>query len=82
MGGEGFPRLPLGGNRMAPAIQSSELGSGVIIDKEKGYVVTNNHVIKDADQIMVRLGPGDDVRPGWWAPTPSPTWRSSRSRRT
>jgi serine protease Do len=33
----------------------------VIIDKVKGYVVTNNHVVKDADEILVRLGPGDDV---------------------
>ena len=47
---------------MTPGLQSSELGSGVIIDKAKGYIVTNNHVIKDADRIMVRLGPGDDVR--------------------
>jgi len=30
------------------------LGSGFIIDK-KGYVVTNNHVIEDADQIKVKL---------------------------
>ncbi len=28
-GGEGFPGLPLGGNRMTPGVQSSELGSGV-----------------------------------------------------
>jgi serine protease Do len=61
-GGEGFPGLPLGGNRMTPGVQSSELGSGVVIDKVKGYVVTNNHVVKDAEQIMVRLGPGDDIR--------------------
>ena len=61
-GGEGFPGLPLGGNRMGPGVQSSELGSGVVIDKAKGYVVTNNHVVKDAEQIMVRLGPGDEVR--------------------
>jgi serine protease Do len=61
-GGEGFPGLPLGGNRMTPGVQSSELGSGVVIDKAKGYVVTNNHVVKDAEQIMVRLGPGDEVR--------------------
>ena len=60
-GGEGFPGLPLGGNRMTPGFQSSELGSGVIIDKVKGYVVTNNHVVKDAGRIMVRLGPSDDV---------------------
>ena len=61
-GGEGFPGMPLAGNRMTPGHQTSELGSGVIIDKAKGYIVTNNHVIKDAEQIMVRLGPGDDVR--------------------
>jgi serine protease Do len=30
------------------------LGSGFIIDKE-GYIVTNNHVIEDADQITVKL---------------------------
>jgi serine protease Do len=59
---EGFPGLPLGGNRLAPGFRSVELGSGVIIDKNKGYIVTNNHVVKDADRIMVRLGPGDDVR--------------------
>ena len=61
-GGRGFPGMPLAGNRMTPGLQGAELGSGVIIDKAKGYIVTNNHVIKDADQIMVRLGPGDDVR--------------------
>lgn len=33
----------------------ASLGSGVIIDAEKGYVVTNNHVIKDADQIRITL---------------------------
>jgi serine protease Do len=60
-GGEGFPGLPLGGNRMAPGLRGAELGSGVIIDKAKGYIVTNNHVVKDADRIMVRLGPGDEV---------------------
>ena len=56
-----MPGLPLGGNPMAPSFQSGELGSGVIIDKAKGYVVTNYHVVKDAERIMVRLGPGDDV---------------------
>ena len=60
-GGDGFAGVPVGGNRMTPGFQSAELGSGVIIDKARGYIVTNNHVIKDADQIMVRLGPGDDV---------------------
>ena len=34
--------------------QASALGSGFIIDKN-GTVVTNNHVIKDADDILVRV---------------------------
>ena len=34
--------------------KSSALGSGFIID-EKGVVVTNNHVIQDADDIIVRV---------------------------
>ena len=35
------------------------LGSGFIIDKE-GYIVTNNHVIEDADEIQVKLNNGDE----------------------
>ena len=34
--------------------QSSALGSGFIID-EKGIVVTNNHVIQDAENIIIRV---------------------------
>jgi len=34
------------------------LGSGVIIDAEKGYVVTNNHVVDNADEITVKLTDG------------------------
>ena len=34
--------------------KSSALGSGFIID-EKGIVVTNNHVIKDAEDIIIRV---------------------------
>jgi len=35
------------------------LGSGVIIDAEKGYILTNNHVIDRADEITVTLQNGD-----------------------
>ncbi|WP_305909291.1 DegQ family serine endoprotease [Methylomarinum sp. Ch1-1] len=38
--------------------QKNSLGSGVIIDGQKGYVVTNNHVIDKADKIMVTLSDG------------------------
>jgi serine protease Do/serine protease DegQ len=31
------------------------VGSGVIVDAEKGYVLTNNHVIANADKIVVTL---------------------------
>ncbi|TRW50431.1 DegQ family serine endoprotease [Aliidiomarina halalkaliphila] len=34
------------------------LGSGVIIDAKNGYVVTNNHVIDDANEITVTLKDG------------------------
>jgi len=35
--------------------KSSALGSGFIID-EKGIVITNNHVIQDSENILVRVG--------------------------
>ncbi|OCG42240.1 serine endoprotease DegQ [Gilliamella sp. Fer2-1] len=38
------------------------LGSGVIIDAEKGYVVTNNHVIDGADKITVALNDGHEFK--------------------
>ncbi|MFP1727140.1 serine endoprotease DegQ [Lonsdalea quercina] len=46
----------------APAEKQSRpfegLGSGVIIDAAKGYVLTNNHVINNADKIRVQLNDG------------------------
>ena len=36
------------------------LGSGVIIDPKKGYILTNNHVIAGADEITVRLDDGKE----------------------
>lgn len=40
-----------------PSMQRAGLGSGVIAD-ERGYVLTNNHVIENADQFFVRLADG------------------------
>jgi serine protease Do len=42
------------GDEMHREFKQPSLGSGFIIDKD-GYVVTNNHVIEDADQIKVKL---------------------------
>ncbi|NMM41936.1 Do family serine endopeptidase [Pseudoalteromonas arctica] len=36
----------------------SGLGSGVIIDAKEGYVVTNNHVVQDAEKMLVTLEDG------------------------
>jgi serine protease Do len=43
-----------GGNGGGRPRKATSLGSGFVIDKS-GYIVTNNHVIKDADEITVIL---------------------------
>ena len=45
-----------GGPQTAPRVQSS-LGSGVIVDAS-GFIVTNYHVIRDADEVKVALSDG------------------------
>jgi Do/DeqQ family serine protease len=39
----------------APVQPRQSAGSGVIVDAEKGYVLTNHHVIDNADEITVTL---------------------------
>ncbi len=38
------------------------LGSGVVVDAEAGLILTNNHVIDDADDITVTLNDGRELR--------------------
>lgn len=38
------------------------LGSGVIIDSEEGYIVTNAHVVDNADEITVLLSDGKELK--------------------
>jgi serine protease Do len=47
------------GDNPQPEFKQRSLGSGFIIDKD-GYIVTNNHVIEDADQIKVKLKNGQE----------------------
>ena len=50
---ENFPN-PFSGRNPSKDFKQQSLGSGFILDRE-GYIVTNNHVIENADQIKVRL---------------------------
>ncbi len=59
---QGSPVCQGGGQDGQPAPEQKEdfraLGSGVIIDADKGYVVTNNHVVDNATKISVQLNDG------------------------
>ncbi|MEK6738669.1 MAG: DegQ family serine endoprotease [Planctomycetota bacterium] len=44
------PRYPEGEYKL------QGLGSGIIIDSEKGYIITNNHVVEDADELKITMG--------------------------
>ncbi len=46
------------GNPAIVKFDRAGLGSGVVIDSENGYIVTNYHVVKGADAIVARLGQG------------------------
>jgi len=45
----GLPDTPGGSREVASA------GSGVIVDANRGYILTNHHVVEDADEIQVSL---------------------------
>jgi serine protease Do/serine protease DegQ len=42
--------------------ETASLGSGVIVDADKGLILTNDHVIKDAYEINVTLQDGRELR--------------------
>jgi serine protease Do len=51
------------GGRMPPSERKvSSLGSGFVIDGKEGYVVTNNHVIDGADEIVVNFHDGSKLK--------------------
>src|SRR5581483_5269053 len=49
---------------MAPPREAIEqsLGSGVIVDAQRGYILTNNHVVAGADDIKVTLTDGRNFK--------------------
>ncbi len=49
-------------DQQQPQTQEAQaIGSGVIVDADKGYVVTNNHVVDQADSIKVRLSDDREI---------------------
>jgi serine protease Do len=48
-----------GGEDPSDGFQQKSLGSGFIIDGE-GFIVTNNHVVENADEIKVKLANGSE----------------------
>ncbi|MGQ8818832.1 serine endoprotease DegP [Serratia sp. NA_13] len=62
--GSPFQASPMcqGGGPGAPGQGTQQkfqaLGAGVVIDAAKGYVVTNNHVVENANKIQVKLSDG------------------------
>src|SRR5208283_4669197 len=50
------------GNEGQPKeFKQASLGSGVIVDSS-GYILTNNHVVKDADEIKIKLSDGREFK--------------------
>ncbi len=52
----GLPDMPGGQTQ-----EVASAGSGVIIDAENGYILTNNHVVENADEIQVFLYNDDSL---------------------
>ncbi len=68
-GEEGSPELPEGmpdffrrffEDRQGPPRRAQAMGSGFIID-EDGLIITNNHVVENADEIVVILDDGTEL---------------------
>ena len=49
-------------NELNQSRKVQSLGSGFVIDAEKGFIVTNNHVIADADDIEVNFTDGSKLK--------------------
>ena len=54
-------RRYFGEDPRAPAQRATSLGSGVVVS-EQGYILTNNHVVEDADQVAVLFASGQQAQ--------------------
>lgn len=54
------PYIPVSDEKVSAMSNLVEIGSGVILSKKNGLIVTNSHVVHDADTILVRLKSGSE----------------------
>ena len=55
------PESPSVGRRDSIRARPTNAGAGVIVDGAKGYIITNAHVVKQAEQILVTLYKGKEL---------------------
>lgn len=55
------PESPSVGNKDSIKSRPTNAGAGVIIDGAKGYIITNAHVVKQAEQLLVTLYKGEEL---------------------
>ncbi len=60
---------------------TTSLGSGVIIDGKRGYIVTNQHVIMARPPSRCFWPPMRNTKPRWWGRIRNPIWPFSNRRR-
>ena len=58
--------------------EAQSLGSGFIISQD-GFIISNGHVVRDADEVIVRMSDRREYKARSWAPTSAATWPCSRS---
>ncbi len=52
---------PRGGQEQEREYKQNGLGSGIIVSKD-GYILTNHHVIKDVDELLVQMVDGQEYK--------------------
>jgi serine protease Do len=57
---DGRPPFPVPGDGSGEPGVAEHVGSGVVIDKA-GVILTNNHVVEDADEVTVRFPDGSEL---------------------
>lgn len=64
-----FEDLPQGGSTLPQMPQRTGMGSGVIVDPS-GIILTNHHVVKGADSLLVKLHDGRQFEATEWKTDP------------